>query len=233
MKMLSNFWHPTVRLFTLAAVSFIAQGAYAAPPQCTLTAVPAVVSAGASSTLTANCNPAATSFAWSGGTCTGASSSSCTVTPSVTTSYSVVGGSAGGVSTAATANVFSGGPYDGIYQWDTGYYLSVHQIGGGTLIGTIYWVYTANPVQVGTRTISESDTFDLFHGQLVGNKATLTGTRFYRGCTLSYDFTFNNDSTLKLHLNSAINSPGVSVADVDCAARYSSGVADKTIPEIF
>jgi ascorbate-specific PTS system EIIC-type component UlaA len=150
----------------------------------------------------------------------------------VTTPFAVFGVNADGASTVASTVVFTGGPYDGIYQWDPGYYLSVHQIGGGVLIGTIYWVYTANPVQVGTRTVSEADTFDLSHGQIVGSVATMTGTRFYRGCTLAYDFTFNNDSSLTVRQNSVSNSPGVSVADVDCAATYPVG-PDRIIPKIF
>ena len=231
--MYSNYWHRTLHAATWVAVTLFAQSANAAPPLCTLTATPAIVSAGASSTLTASCTPAATSFEWSGGTCTGLTGSTCTVTPTVTTTYSVIGSNTGGTSTAVSANVFAGGRFDGIYQWDAGYYLSVHQIGGGVLIGTIYWVYTANPVQVGTRTVSEADTFDLSHGQLVGSIATMTGTRFYRACTLAYDFTFNSDSSLTVRRNSVSNSPGVSVADVDCAARYNSVESSWTIPRIY
>lgn len=208
-------------------------GAPPAPPQCTLSAIPAMISVGASSMLSANCSPAATSFEWSGGTCSGSTGASCTVTPSVTTTYSVIGSNAGGTSIAASATVFKGGPYDGIYQWDAGYYLSVHQIGGSTLIGTIYWVYTANSVPIGARAISEVDTFDLFHGQIVGSSATMTGTRFYRGCTPSYDFTFNADSSLTVRLTSVSNSPGVGVAEVNCAARYNPLGTVSTIPRIY
>jgi len=124
-------------------------------------------------------------------------------------------------------------PYDGIYQWDDGYYLSVHQIGGGHLIGTIYWVNATNPVQIGSRAISEADTFDLLGGPIVGSTATVTGTRFYRGCALSYDFTFNPDSSLSVRLNSVGNSPGVSVADVNCAARYTPVGSVRTVPRIY
>src|ERR1035437_7869064 len=232
-RMFSNFWHRTFRAVTWVAATLVAQAANAAPPLCTLTATPAIVSSGASSTLTANCSPAATSFEWSGGTCAGTTSSSCTVTPTVTTTYSVIGISAGGTSAAASANVFAGGRYDGIYQWDAGYFLSVHQIGGGTLIGTIYAVYTANTVPIGSRAVSELDTFDLFHGQIVGSSATMTGTRFYRGCSPSYDFTFNSDSSLTVRLNSIGNSPGVSTADVNCAARYNPVGSVWTIPRIY
>ncbi len=208
-------------------------GAPQAAPQCTLSANPAMISAGASSTLTANCSPVATSFEWGAGTCAGTTSSTCTVTPSTTTTYSVIGIGASVASAVASATVFAGGPYDGIYQWDAGYYLSVHQIGGGTLIGTIYWVYTGNSVPIGSRAVSEVDTFDLFHGQIVGSSATMTGTRFYRGCSPSYDFTFNSDSSLTVRFNSVINSPGVSTADVDCAARYNPVGSVWTIPRIY
>lgn len=135
--------------------------------------------------------------------------------------------------TASTQSASAPGAYDGIYQWDAGYYLSMHQIGGGTLIGTIYWVYTANPLQVGRRTISEADTFDLFHGQIIGSSAAMTGTRFYRGCSANYDFTFNSDSSLTVRLNSISNSPGVSTADVDCAARYNPVGSIWTIPRLY
>jgi hypothetical protein len=124
------------------------------------------------------------------------------------------------------------GLYDGIYQWDAGYYLSVHQ-NAGTLIGSIYWVYSGNSEQVGSRSIPETDTFDLFSGPIVGPKATMTGTRFYRACALSYDFGFNSDSSLTVRLNSAGNSPGVSKADVDCAARYNPVGSTWTIPRIY
>jgi hypothetical protein len=151
----------------------------------------------------------------------------------VTTTYSVIGIGAGGASPLASAAVFTPGLYDGIYQWDPGYYLSVHRIGGNFLIGTIYWVYSANPVQVGKRIVSESDTFDLFAGPIVGAKATMGGTRFYRGCTLSYDFTFNTDSSLTVIRNSVSNSPGVNVADVDCAARYYTEDTARILSKVF
>ena len=231
--MFPNCRHRTLYAFTLAAATFFAQSANAAAPQCTLAANPAMSSAGASSTLTASCSPAATSFEWSGGTCAGTTSSNCTVTPSMTTLYSVFGVNAGGISAVASTAIFTAWPDDGIYQWDPGYYLSVHRIGGDTVIGTIYWVYTANTVQVGTRGISEADTFDLFHGQIVGSNATISGTRLYRACTLSYDLTFNADSSLTVRQKSASNSPGVNVADVDCAAKYNSVGTIRTIPKIL
>ena len=177
---------------------------------------------GTSVTLTATPTTGSTFVGWSGGGCSG--TGTCTVTLNQAQNVTA---------TFALATVSPVSPYDGIYQWDAGYYLSVHQIGGGTLIGTIYWVYTANTEQVGTRPVSEADTFDLSHGQLVGSTATMTGTRFYRGCALSYDFTFNLDASLTVRLNSVSNSPGVSVADVDCAARYNTVGSVWTIPRIY
>ena len=235
--MFPSCWHRALYAFTLAAATFFAQSVNAqASPQCTLSANPAIISAGAASTLTASCSPAATSFEWSGGICAGTTSSNCTVTPSVTAPYSVIGIGAGGTSTAVSAAVFTVWPYDGIYQWDPGYYLSMHRIGGDTVIGTIYWVYTANPVtdtfQVGTRPISEADTFDLFPGQTTGSSATISGTRFFRACTLSYALTFNSDSTLTVHLNSVSNGPVNEGNVVDCAAKYPVG-PDWTIPRVF
>ena len=193
-----------------------------------------MIAAGASSTLTANCSPAATSFEWSGGTCARTTSSSCTVKPSVTTPYSVLGINADGASTvAASTAVFTGGPHDGIYQWDPGYYLSVHQINADTLIGTIYWVYTSDTVKVGTRSILNANTFDLFHGQTVGSNATMSGTVYFRACELKYDFIFNSNSTLTVRRVSVGNSPEVSVADVDCAAKYNSVDSVRNITKVL
>src|SRR5674476_1172097 len=69
---------------------------------CTLTAIPGSIPKGGTSTLTASCNPAATSYSWTGGTCAGTTAASCTVTPSVTTTYSLTGSNINGVSTAST-----------------------------------------------------------------------------------------------------------------------------------
>ena len=233
--MFPSCWPRTVHAFALAVATLFAQGANAqVQPQCTLTAVPAIVSAGASSTLTASCSPAATSFEWSGGTCTGVGST-CTVTPSVTTAYSVIGTGTGGTSTAASAAVFTAWPSDGIYQWDPEYFLSVHRIGADTLIGTIYWVYKSSGVKIGTRTITEADTFDLLSGKIVDSSAsaTVSGTRFFRACALSYDLKFNSDTSLTVTRNSVSNSTGVSLADLDCAAKYSSEALVRTVPKII
>src|ERR1035437_1911238 len=104
--MFPSCWHRTLYAFTLAAATLFAQGANASPPQCTLTAIPAMISAGEASTLIADCNPVATSFEWSGGTCVGTTSSNCTVRPLVTTPFAVFGINADGTSTVASTVVF-------------------------------------------------------------------------------------------------------------------------------
>jgi hypothetical protein len=72
------------------------------PTQCTLSARPAVMRVGRSSTLTAKCSPVASSYSWIGGTCVGNTTATCTVSPAVTTTYSVTGGNSNGPGTAAT-----------------------------------------------------------------------------------------------------------------------------------
>lgn len=75
------------------------------PPSCTLTANPSSIVSGESSTLTANCSPAASSYVWTGGTCVG-SGSTCTVFPqSGSQTYTVTGVNAAGYGAAATATV--------------------------------------------------------------------------------------------------------------------------------
>lgn len=70
-------------------------------PSCTLIASPATISPGASSTLTASCSPAATSYIWTGPGMNGISTASArgTVSPTGTTPYSVTG-----VNSAGTGN---------------------------------------------------------------------------------------------------------------------------------
>jgi hypothetical protein len=74
-------------------------------PVCTLTAMPARIPPGQSSTLTASCTPAANTFSWTGAGCAGKTTATCTVAPAVTTPYSVTGNNSygsGSVSTVVT-----------------------------------------------------------------------------------------------------------------------------------
>ncbi len=72
-------------------------------PICALSAAPSSVRKNGTSTLTANCSPAVTSYSWTGGTCAGTTASTCTVTPTVTTTYTVTGTNNFGSSTASVA----------------------------------------------------------------------------------------------------------------------------------
>lgn len=71
-------------------------------PFCTLSANPLVVSSGGSSTLTATCNPSATSYVWSSNAGISPTSSVGTVSPTQNTTYTVQG-----VNSAGTGNVAS------------------------------------------------------------------------------------------------------------------------------
>ncbi len=85
------------------------------PPTCTLTATPPAIAPGGSSLLTASCSPAATSYAWTGGACVGATAASAAcsasadasgyVNPLETTTYTVTGMNAGGTGNTASATV--------------------------------------------------------------------------------------------------------------------------------
>lgn len=77
------------------------KGVAANVPICTLTAAPARVTLGRSSTLTASCSPAATSFSWTGGTCAGTTAATCAVSPGATTTYGVTGTNSNGSGSAS------------------------------------------------------------------------------------------------------------------------------------
>lgn len=78
-----------------------------AAPSCVLTASPATISPGASSTLTAICTPAATSYIWTGPGMSGFSTASArgTVRPTGTTPYSVTGVNSVGTGNTDTKTV--------------------------------------------------------------------------------------------------------------------------------
>ncbi|MHB9102380.1 MAG: RCC1 domain-containing protein, partial [Sulfuricella sp.] len=77
----------------------------AVPPKCILTASPPTISAGSFSLLTASCNPAATSYAWSANTGFGSTVTSGTVLPTATTTYIVAGRNASGTGNASSITV--------------------------------------------------------------------------------------------------------------------------------
>ncbi|MBK7002122.1 MAG: hypothetical protein IPH35_19820, partial [Rhodoferax sp.] len=75
------------------------------PPECSLTVSPMVITVGDVANITATCNPAATSYFWTGGTCAGTSGATCRVVPTSTTTYTVTGANGGGTGAAASATV--------------------------------------------------------------------------------------------------------------------------------
>ena len=85
-------------------------------PSCTLTASPSTINSGSSSTLIANCSPAATSYAWTNSGF-GSTVASGNVSPTSATTYSVVGTNDVGagnvasitVNVSTTAPITSGG----------------------------------------------------------------------------------------------------------------------------
>jgi len=74
-------------------------------PTCTLAATPASITAGGTSLLTASCSPAAASYSWSSNAGFGSTVTSGTVSPSVTTTYSVTGSNDGGSGNTTSATV--------------------------------------------------------------------------------------------------------------------------------
>lgn len=73
-------------------------------PTCTLTASPSTINAGASSTLIASCSPAADSYIWTGAGTNGFTAGG-SVTPSATTTYTVVGSNGNGAGNTASKTV--------------------------------------------------------------------------------------------------------------------------------
>lgn len=74
-------------------------------PVCTLTATPPLIRKNGASTLTASCSPAASSYVWTGGNCSGTTAATCVATPGITTAYSVTGANSYGSGSPASAQV--------------------------------------------------------------------------------------------------------------------------------
>ncbi len=80
-------------------------GGGGAVPACTLTATPASIAAGGTSTLAVRCSPAAAFYTWSANAGFGRTVTTGTVSPAATTTYTVAGGNAGGTGNTASATV--------------------------------------------------------------------------------------------------------------------------------
>ena len=111
-------------------------------PVCTLTAFPAAITPGGSSTLVASCAPQATSYIWSN-TGFGVAAASGLVAPVATTSYAVTGVNAAGAGNPASATVtVTGAAANYTDLWwagsaENGWGLSIHQH-GNNLFNAIY-----------------------------------------------------------------------------------------------
>ncbi len=209
-------------------------------PVCTLSANPAFINAGASSTLTANCNPIAASYTWTGGTCAGTTSSTCTVMPSSNTTYTVQGVNGGGKSSvaSATVSVSTGsavGLYDGIYLWSDGNYLSLHQ-DASKVIATIYFndngAFGFTATTGGTLSIPQLDLFDLLAGTVTGTTAKISGTMFHRACNVSYDFVFGANATITATRTSVSNTTMANAAGISCSAMVANESPTRTMQRI-
>lgn len=89
----------------LTAACVVASSTPTLTPTCSLAASPSLINAGGTSTLTATCSPAATSYLWAGAGTESFTTHSGTVTPSVTTTYSVKGTNGDGPGNTAYASV--------------------------------------------------------------------------------------------------------------------------------
>lgn len=129
-----------------------------------------------------------------------------------------------------------GGPYDGIYQWSPGNYLSLHQ-DGNLIIGTIYFNADGNfsfPATSGggVLPISQLDLFDLMNGQVAGPVVRMNGTRFHRACNVAYNFTFNGDNTITVSRVDVSNSAAADAAGISCSAIVGAEPITLSVPKI-
>lgn len=80
-------------------------------PTCTLTPASSSIAPNDSSTLTANCTPAATSYIWTGGNCAGIAANTCAATlAGGSQAYTVQGSNVAGVGNTASATVTVAAP---------------------------------------------------------------------------------------------------------------------------
>jgi hypothetical protein len=84
--------------------------ASALPPICSLSANPTTIAQGVSSTLTAYCSPAATSYVWSSSAGFSSNSAGGLVSPTQTTTYTVQGVNANGSSAVVGVTVYAPSP---------------------------------------------------------------------------------------------------------------------------
>jgi hypothetical protein len=113
------------------------------------------------------------------------------------------------------------GPYDGIYVWSDGNYLSLHQ-DGSQMIATIYFNDNTSvdfkAASGGVLKVPQLDIFDLLSGAMTGSTAKVTGTRFHRACNVSYDFAFSENSKLTVTRTNVSNTAAATAAGISCSS---------------
>ncbi len=166
---------------------------------------------GTSVILTATAATGSTFNGW-GGACSG-TAATCAVTMSQALSVAAT------FTSGAPAN--APGQYDGIYQWSTGNYLSIHQR-GGRIIATIYFNADGSfafPSSDGhLLPVPQLDIFDLLNGPITGNIAKITGTRFHRACNEAHDFVFDDSGNITVTKTGVSNTAAADLAGISCAA---------------
>ena len=70
----------------------------------------------------------------------------------------------------------------------------------------------------GALPVSQLGLFDLMSGQVTGPNATLAGTRFHGACNVTYNFTFNTDTTITVTRTGVSNAPAAVAAGISCSA---------------
>ena len=127
-------------------------------------------------------------------------------------------------------------PYDGIYLWSAGNFLSLHQ-DGSNMIATIYFTKDGNfsfpaPAGAGVLPVPQLDVFDLMAGQVSGSTAKIAGTRFHRACNVAYDLTFNANATITVTRTSVSNAAAADSAGISCSAIVGTEPATLSVPKI-
>ena len=177
-------------------------------PVCTLTATPALISAGGSSILTASCSPAATTYSWTN-TGFAPNAASGVVSPLVTTGYSVAGINAAGVGSPASVNVSVAGMaanYTDLW-WagsvENGWGLSINQH-GNALFSVLYVYDSAGKpvwyvVSTGTWDSAFTTYTGLVHQPTSAPLSAYTPTSFVPGAAIgNVNITFTSNSTAVL-----------------------------------
>ena len=140
------------------------------------------------------------------------------------------------ITVSAAPSPVGAGPYDGIYQWSSGNYLSLHQ-DGTHMIATIYFNADGSfsfPATsgAGVLQVPQLDIFDLMNGQVTGSTVRMNGTRFHRACNVTYDFTFNNDATITVTRVGVSNAAVADSAGISCSAIVGAEPITLSVPKI-